>query len=46
MQVGETVMYLGGEYTIIAIADGVVHIADGNGNGYAILETIFEEVTT
>lgn len=43
--VGNKVMYNGKEFEIIEISDGVVHILAPNGDGHAILESIFSEVT-
>jgi len=43
--VGDKVMYNGKEFKIIEVSDGVVHILAPDGEGYAIEESIFSEVT-
>jgi len=43
--VGDLVIYNGKEFEIIEIVDGVVHILAPDGEGYAIKQSVFHEVT-
>lgn len=44
MKVGDKILYNGKEFEIIEIGEGVIHIFSQNGEGYAIDESVFEEI--
>jgi len=44
MKVGDKIVYNGKEFEIIEIGEGVVHILSQDREGYAIDESVFEEI--